>query len=536
VLVAGGATQAEFEPSVELYDPATGTWSPTGSMTTPRRLHSATVLEDGKVLVAGGAGAAGATASAEVYDPVSGQWSKAGSLAAARSDHTATRLVGPGCGSHCGKVLVVAGRDEKTSPIASAELYDPGGDEWSSAGSLEVRRFGHSATVLQDGRVLVAGGSGPFFNGSTTPLRSVEIYDPAAGESLPDGGPGPRAWSRAASMAVGRYLHGSARLSNGRVLVASGDTEGNIPNARASAQVYDPASNKWSFTGFLHAARKDHTATLLTGSACAPLCGYVLVGGGAAGAPQQSLASSELYDPAAPTRPATPGAVAAEPASHTSIRLSFSAPGTVEGAPPPASRYIVKQSSSPITASNFSRARSLCPGGVCRFSPQRVGDRLVLNVTGLRPSTRYHYALQALDDEGRPGPVSNGVQATTMPDRIAPARITDLRARATSASRIVLRFAAPGSDGAGPPPARRYIVKQSRTPIVDARSFAAARSLCDGGVCRFSPARVGDLLTITVTRLRAGTSYHYAVRAVDEAGNRGPISNRARATTFRAGG
>lgn len=112
---------------------------------------------------------------------------------------------------------------------------------------------------------------------------------------------------------------------------------------------------------------------------------------------------------------------------------------------------------------------------------------------------------------------------------LRPGRISDLKAKALSASKIQLTFSAPGTQGSSPPPATRYIVKQSRKPITDAPSFRRARSLC-GGICVFGPNKVGDLLRLTVTGLSSGSTYHYSIKATAE-GKTGKRSNTTRATT-----
>jgi N-acetylneuraminic acid mutarotase len=124
VLVAGGArpggtVTGGVEASAELYDPATGSWTATGSMLEERAIHTATLLLDGTVLVAGGSGLAGQSTSAELYQPTSGTWEAGGSMSPGRTGHSATLL-------NDGRVLIAGGRSDSGSFNASAELYVPG--------------------------------------------------------------------------------------------------------------------------------------------------------------------------------------------------------------------------------------------------------------------------------------------------------------------------------------------------------------------------------------------------------------------------
>lgn len=219
--------------------------------------------------------------------------------------------------------------------------------------------------------------------------------------------------------------------------------------------------------------------------------------------------------------------LAASLVSSNEAELTFSAPGTIENVGAPAQKYVIKQSRSAITPDNFGAAGSLCDGGVCTFSPTRVGLTLRLSVKGLVPETTYYYAVRALNGAGAMGPMSNVAQVAT--GTLVPDVVNDLVATPLDEGTIQLTFSAPGSNGVDPPPATRFVVKQALAPIRD-EAFDNAASLCEAGVCSLAAGSIGERLTLSVGGLKRGTTYYYRLRALDEAGNLGPLSNTATAT------
>jgi hypothetical protein len=268
VLVAGGTANGISLDAAELYDPNTGEWSPTGNLHGGRQNHTATLLSDGRVLVAGGFTydfPQGVLKSAELYDPATGAWSQTADMGVARYGHTATLLSN-------GKVLVVGGGGRVR--YHRAELYDPDTATWSFTGPLAWLIDRHTATLLQDGEVLIAGGEN-FFTGEVS--HFAVLYGVANG-----------LWNQTGNLANRRQFHTATLLSDGTVLVAGGSNYNNDRHTLVSAELYDPLSATWSLTRPLHDARSDHTATLLPS-------GEVLVAGGQFDFNETT--SCEEYDP-----------------------------------------------------------------------------------------------------------------------------------------------------------------------------------------------------------------------------------------------
>ncbi|RYZ42616.1 MAG: kelch repeat-containing protein [Myxococcaceae bacterium] len=291
VLVAGG-NQAVNIPSIpaqvsELYDPSTGGWTASGTMVEARSYHTATRLNDGRVLVVGGN--SGATSTAELYSPATGVWSTAGSLPGARrSSHQAVLL-------NNGKVLVSGGSTESELYTSFAALFDPTTGVWSTTGSMQNRRDKHSLTLLKDSRVLAVGGVGqvafyPYFHS----LPTAEIYNPVTGT-----------WSLTGSMDQGEFYlmqgresHQAALLPSGKVLITGGYTSdgpwGNVSNAFTTAQVYEPETGTWSSTGSMSVGHFAHDMAILPS-------GKIVVAGGRRSHYDTVVLTPEtveMYDPA----------------------------------------------------------------------------------------------------------------------------------------------------------------------------------------------------------------------------------------------
>ena len=279
--------------TVPVLAQTSGTWKKTGNMKNDRTAHAATLLQSGQVLVVGGSSSNGLLASAELYNPANGQWTVTGSmnttggglltllqngqvlltaadvelyssstrmwtvtanLSTARYAYTQTLLPN-------GKVLAAGGQEKScvTGPcpdLSSADLYDPSTGSWTPTSSMNTARSGHTATLLSNGLVLVAGG----YNG-TGALGSAELYNAATGQ-----------WTATGSMNTARGGQYAMLLANGQPLVFFGSNSGIA--LVTSTELYDPATGNWTVNG-------NTGATSQAGFSVTPLdTGKVLIAGG----------------------------------------------------------------------------------------------------------------------------------------------------------------------------------------------------------------------------------------------------------------
>jgi hypothetical protein len=259
--------------------PPSGAVVPTAAMSLARYAHTATTLADGRVLVLGGlTSEVQAAHSAEMYDPVAGRFRSLPRMITVRHSHTATRLPD-------GKVLIAGGYTEGSAEgsatVANAELFDPATNTFTPTGPLQSARAGHVAVLLKNGKVLIAGGVGPEWRF----LSSAELYDPATGRFAPVG-----------DMTVARESHAAVRLQDGRVLIVGGHRGRRADiTLYASAEVFDPADQRFRRVGDMQTRRHKHDAVLLAD-------GRVLVTGGSDERDDRgAYRSTEVFDPASGT-------------------------------------------------------------------------------------------------------------------------------------------------------------------------------------------------------------------------------------------
>ncbi len=324
LLVCGGVAAGATVATTMLYDPATGTYASAGSLAVARHGHQATRLKDGNVLVTGGFSVGtGQLASAELYNWLAGTWSLLpAQMTSRRQDHTATLtnngdvlLVGGFGGTAAGSVILdtieiyiltsstftaishrmqvprmghtatmqengailVAGGQDMQGPVKKAETYDPSHPPFNPVSDMSTPRSGHTATLLPGVGVLLAGGAGPLNNSGTANViqSSAEIFDGAHFTSV-------------GAMTAARASHAAVDLGAGQVLMCGGEDAG---GPVASAELYDNGQRSFLAAGTMGTARA-HPAAAASGDGGALVCG-----GRATAASGGEVRSSELFDP-----------------------------------------------------------------------------------------------------------------------------------------------------------------------------------------------------------------------------------------------
>jgi hypothetical protein len=254
VVTAGVNDAGVSYSSTKIFDPVKGSWSASGLLSVARTDPAYAVLSDGRLLVAGGEymdeSRSNVLASAEIYDPATGHWSNTGSM------HT-TRVSAQAVTLSDGRVLVVGGIAADTlsgtnpsspQPVASAEIWDPTTGAWSSAGTLAQARSEFVLVALKDGSALVAGGFG-------TPgaVATAERYEPST-----------NSWTPAGTTVAAAARRSAAVLAGGRVLLAGGMTaQGSTNKVISSAELFDPVSGTWTATKPLPMALERAAGVLL---------------------------------------------------------------------------------------------------------------------------------------------------------------------------------------------------------------------------------------------------------------------------------
>jgi hypothetical protein len=248
-----------------------------GKMSIPRYNHQTVLLDDGRVLIIGGSTfkkfGEGPTNKVEIYDPKTKRFLSIGKLHKTRDEYTATKL-------NNGKVLIAGGRYGNNSE-KSTELYNPKANRFEIGPNMHFSRMYHTATLLEDGRVLISGGEELDLTRKKLPLswniEQSEIYDPRINKFV-----------IAAKMNIQRFKHSCVLLTDGKVLITGGVGTGPKFLLLSSAEIYNPKTNEFNLAGNMNLARVNPNIYLLKN-------GKVLISGGNRNG--SSLREIEIYDP-----------------------------------------------------------------------------------------------------------------------------------------------------------------------------------------------------------------------------------------------
>ena len=373
-VTAPGATSCQLRVSWDndaveypaLLDP---TWMTTGSMTSPRQGHTATLLSTGKVLVAGGTNGTTALATAELYDRNTGTWAATGSFTGARQWHSAVLLNTSGNPTTSGKVLIAGGRNG-SSTLNTAQLYSPSAGTWMAATNLNAAREQNTATVLASGKVLVTGG----ING-TTVLATAATYDPSTGAGT---------WTATtAPMPAARKFHAATLISttnpqlNGKVLVTGGN---NGTASQSTVYLYDPAQSAFSTLTPLTTPREGQTATVLSNT-------KILLAGGKNGS--TTLNTAVVFDPT--TGPGSWSAVGNMTAARQGHSASLLSSGQVLVAGG-SNGTTTLSSAEQFNGTNSWTTPTVMPGPVQAHTATVLGNNIVLIAGGLSGTTTQNAA------------------------------------------------------------------------------------------------------------------------------------------------
>jgi N-acetylneuraminic acid mutarotase len=243
---AGNDTEASPFRSTELFDPATNRFTAGPSFLAGKTGHTATLLPDGRVLVVGGwtGHDAAAFGGAEIQDPVGGRAPELVRPIVRRAGHTATQL-------RDGRVLLLGGVDQSGRELRSAEVFDPRTGKFAAVADMRDARAAHTATLLADGRVAVIGGGDGRYP-DVTVHRSVEVFDPATNSFVVAG-----------ELAVARHKHAAALLDDGRVVIVGGSDNRDWRGRYESGEVFDPGTGRSTPTSPMGAKRFKHSDAIV---------------------------------------------------------------------------------------------------------------------------------------------------------------------------------------------------------------------------------------------------------------------------------